>query len=300
MTINCTFRQLMKQSPNNLPEFWSQKLSKNIAYLQNQVKVDMKSCVLWQNSNDWHVTPNPRVVPTYFILMPIQGRVMVNTDRGKHYIEKGRFVFLKPNTWHALDANPDFGDLEQISLHCHLSDPGYSPLNIDALPEIHVLDNPEFLIQKWLALVYQINSDFSWGYRTGEIFVKLLLEEILKKNQEFDFHSVELDDRMKRAVDYIHQNFTKEISIEEIAASVSLKPVRFRNCFQEALGVAPKSYLINLRLKKACDLLLHHNDSIKEIAYKIGFSQNDYFHKCFKERFHTTPQDFRNNKKTIF
>ncbi len=290
----------MEQLPNNLPEFWPETLSKNIAYLQYQVKVDMKSCVLWQNSKDWHVTPNPRVVPTYFILMPTKGRVMVNTDRGQHYIERGRFVFLKPNTLHTLDANPEYGNLEQISLHCHLSDPTYSPLNIDALPEIHILNNPEFLIQKWLALVYQINSDFSWGYRTGEIFVKLLLEEILKENPTFAFQPVELDDRMKRAIDFIHQNFSKEISIEEMAEKVSLKPVRFRNCFQEALGVTPKAYLINLRLKKACDLLLHHNDSIKEIAYKVGFSQNDYFHKCFKERFHTTPQDFRHTKKTLF
>lgn len=288
------------ETPNRLEKYWPENTTKNVLFLQNQVKVDMVSCVLWQNTKNWTLVPNNRTVRTYFILMPTKGRVIVHTNKGQDYIEKGRFLFLPPNTIHSLDADPQYGELEQISLHCHLSDPTFAPLNLKGLPEINTFENPDFLISKWFDLVFQINNDFGWGYRTGEIFVKLLMEEVIKNNPTFSFQHVALDERMKRAVDFIHANYQHDISIEQMAAEISLKPVHFRNCFHKDLGVTPKVYLINLRLKHACKLLLNQNDSIKEIAYQVGFRQHDYFHKCFKDHFEITPHEFRQKKNAYF
>lgn len=290
----------MIEKPYCLEKYWPENTAKNVLFLQNQVKVDLVSCVLWKNSKDWTLIPKKRTVKTYFLLMPIQGRVLVETEKGRDYIEKGRCLLLQPNTIHTLEADPAFGELHQISLHCHLSDPTYTPLNLKNLPEIHVIENMEYLINKWLDLVFQINSDFGWGFKTGENFVKLLMEEILKKNPNFNFDQNALDERMKRAVDFIHSNYQKDISMEDVAAEISLKPVHFRNCFHKALGLTPKIYLINLRLKHACDLLKNQNSSIKEIARQVGFNQHDYFHKCFKDHFEITPHEFRQNKNIYF
>lgn len=289
----------MHQNPNKLDAFWPDRLIKNVNYLQSQVKIDMVSCMLWQNSNDWHVTPNPRTVKTYFMLMPTRGKVIVTTGEKSYTIEKGKFLLLPPNIIHTLDADPNFGDLEQISLHCHISDASFLPLNINELPVIHEMKYADAIIDKWLDLVFQINFDFAWGYRTGEVFVKQILEEILKNNPQFQFPPIVIDERMKTAVLLIHQKYGSDISIEEIAAHVGLKPVQFRNCFQKALGVTPKLYLDQLRLKHACDMLLHGNKSIKEISALCGFAKHDYFHKCFKSRYKCTPVEFRQNISNI-
>jgi AraC-like DNA-binding protein len=286
--------------PCHLENYWPENTTKNILFLQNQVKVDLLTCVLWQNTKDWVLLPKNRLAPDFFILMPIKGRVLVKTKLSDDYIENGRFLILQPNTEHTLMADPSYGELHQISLHCHLSDPLFTPISLNDLSEIQTIQNTEFLVNKWLDLVYQINTDFGWGLKTGETFIKLLMEEVLKNNPNFIFHSVAIDERMKRAVAFIHTNYHKDISIEEIAAEISLKPVHFRNCFHEALGVTPKIYLINLRMKYACDLLKNRNYSIKEIANRVGFSQHDYFHKCFKEHFKTTPNEFRQNKSLYF
>ena len=175
-----------------------------------------------------------------------------------------------------------------------------APLDIQGLPEIHLIDNTTYFVNKWLDLVFQINTDFRWGLRTGEIFVKLLIEEILKNNLKSTLQSSFLDARISRAIVFIQANYHKNITIAQIASEISLKTVRFRNCFHKAMGVTPKVYLTNLRLNHACKLLINKNNSIKEISNIVGFKKHNYFHKCFKEHFDTTPQKFRQNKNNYF
>ena len=78
------------ETPNKLNNYWPENVVKNVLFLQNQVKVDLVSCILWQNTKDWEVTPkNPRKVATYFILMPIKGRVLIKTEKGNDYTKNG-------------------------------------------------------------------------------------------------------------------------------------------------------------------------------------------------------------------
>ena len=106
----------MIEKPNCLVKYWPENVAKNVIFVQNDVKVDIATCVLWQNTKDWVLLPKNRTVRTYFILMPIKGRVLVKTEKNDDYIERGRLLFLQPNTVHTLAAAPNFGDLHSIEL----------------------------------------------------------------------------------------------------------------------------------------------------------------------------------------
>jgi len=63
--------------------------------------------------------------------------------------------------------------------------------------------------------------------------------------------------------------------------------------FKEAMGVSAYSYVLDLRLSKAAELLLSSELSIAEIAYETGFSDPLYFSRIFRKRCGSSPEAFR-------
>jgi len=59
-------------------------------------------------------------------------------------------------------------------------------------------------------------------------------------------------------------------------------------------GQTPNDFIINVKMKKAADLLLNHPEyNISDITYMLGFNTPKYFTKCFKEQFGVPPSAYR-------
>ena len=71
----------------------AENIVKSVIFLHNQVQIDLVFCMSWKNTQDRILISNPRIVSTYFLLMPIKGRVIVKTEKSNGYIEKGQFLF---------------------------------------------------------------------------------------------------------------------------------------------------------------------------------------------------------------
>lgn len=55
-------------------------------------------------------------------------------------------------------------------------------------------------------------------------------------------------------------------------------------------------YLIRMRLEKACEKLVQTNQSVQEIASQVGFTNLSNFNRQFKQHFHLTPRQYRNQQ----
>ena len=64
--------------------------------------------------------------------------------------------------------------------------------------------------------------------------------------------------------------------------------------FKKHLGVSPKKYINGMKILQAKQYLCRFDLSIKEIAYKLGFKDEKYFMKLFKEYENLTPSTYRN------
>lgn len=64
--------------------------------------------------------------------------------------------------------------------------------------------------------------------------------------------------------------------------------------------MSPNQHYLNLRLKKAKELLLSTNLNIDEIAYHTGFGEISYFSKLFKKKNGVSPMVFRNSSERLF
>ena len=99
-----------------------------------------------------------------------------------------------------------------------------------------------------------------------------------------------------RAQEYLKANHFKNLTLEELANLVDLKPLRLLRLFRKTLGLPPHAYLIQVRIIKAKKLLAT-GMSIADAALETGFSDQSHLHRHFKRMVGVTPEQYSKSFK---
>lgn len=99
---------------------------------------------------------------------------------------------------------------------------------------------------------------------------------------------------MQKALEYIYQNFHREVSIKELLGLTSMSNTAFCVAFKKTYRMTFKEYLLNARIGYACKLLREDTLNISQIAYNAGFENISNFNRQFKKLKGTTPSQFQN------
>src|SRR5262249_51769373 len=98
---------------------------------------------------------------------------------------------------------------------------------------------------------------------------------------------------VKQAVGFIQQNYGNPIALQEIADAIGVNRPYLGRIFQQELGLSPWQYLIRYRVLRAKELLRTTNDSITQIAARVGFDTATYFSHIFHREVGCSPRAFR-------
>ncbi len=109
----------------------------------------------------------------------------------------------------------------------------------------------------------------------------------------WDDHAHFRDERVQKAIEYIGHHLGEALSVEQVARHAGLSASRLAHCFRQQAGMPLMRFIEAMRLEEARSLLLHTNLSIKQIAYRLGFSSQFHFATRFRLRCGQTPTDFR-------
>ena len=131
--------------------------------------------------------------------------------------------------------------------------------------------------------------------------VQLLLQiwEILSKHLDLtscftDFHHLNhRQARLQTMMQYIHDYYTEEITLEMIAASASISKSGALHIFQSNIHISPVAYLIQYRLAQAAELLCTTQKSVSSIAEETGFASCGYFCRKFRQHYHMSANEYR-------
>lgn len=107
------------------------------------------------------------------------------------------------------------------------------------------------------------------------------------------FQTAEINEELQASLDYIEANFEKDLIIKDIARSAGMSVNRYIERFRDYVGEPPKSYIVRLRIERACLLLTQTDLSIDSIAGQTGFANRYYFSTVFKQRIATSPVKYR-------
>ena len=105
--------------------------------------------------------------------------------------------------------------------------------------------------------------------------------------------------RLQVMMKFIQDHFQEDISLEQIAASVSISPSSALAIFQSGIHTSPVAYLIQYRLSCAARLLSTTKNPVSSIAEETGFSSSGYFCRKFKERYHMSPNSYRKQMNAL-
>jgi len=98
---------------------------------------------------------------------------------------------------------------------------------------------------------------------------------------------------IKRAKNYIKENYSKPITLEDVAREIHVSPQYLSKLFKEETGENFIEHLTAIRIRNAKSLLEADNLSVKEICYSIGYSDPNYFSRIFKKIVGLTPTEYK-------
>lgn len=100
---------------------------------------------------------------------------------------------------------------------------------------------------------------------------------------------------IKRAIEYINENYMHDIKIDELAGSVGFTRSHFYKKFIEKMNVSPKEYLTSLRLEKARGLMRSKEYTLEQIAGLVGYEDYTSFARTFRKYHGMSPKEYREN-----
>lgn len=92
---------------------------------------------------------------------------------------------------------------------------------------------------------------------------------------------------------WVLDHLAQELTVEHLAASVTMSPRNFRRVFAATFGTTPARFVERLRLERACLALTSEHRSIECISRAVGFRHVDVFRRAFRHRYGTTPGEYR-------
>jgi AraC-like DNA-binding protein/quercetin dioxygenase-like cupin family protein len=99
--------------------------------------------------------------------------------------------------------------------------------------------------------------------------------------------------RLEPVLHAIQSRYAETLTLEQMASLVHLHPAYFSTIFHRATGLPPSQYLARYRLRRAHDLLLSTDRSIREIAAATGFRDPFYLSRAFRRAAGVSPSEYR-------
>ncbi|MCI8338088.1 MAG: AraC family transcriptional regulator [Lachnospiraceae bacterium] len=97
----------------------------------------------------------------------------------------------------------------------------------------------------------------------------------------------------KQMVSYVHQHYSENIELEDIASSGNISRSKCCKIFQKYLQQSPVAFLNAYRMEISCNLLKDTSFSITQIAISCGYNHPSYFSKMFMRKYGCTPNQYR-------
>lgn len=118
-------------------------------------------------------------------------------------------------------------------------------------------------------------------------------------NYSFDFTQVKHSDVVHKVMDYVKTNYSKKITLDDIAHHVYLSRSYLSSIFKDETGDSLFAYINRVRVDKSKMLLLDSAVNLVDVASLCGFDDQSYFTKVFKKATGVSPKKYRDTRGKI-
>lgn len=126
---------------------------------------------------------------------------------------------------------------------------------------------------------------------------EILQRLVLKKKFVGDFSGRNILKKLEVAKYFLKRNYDKKVTLEDVAELISLNPKYLSRKFQEYFKIGFNDFKLNLKITKAKHLLDNSSCTVSEVAYKIGYENEESLIRSFKKITGMTPAKYRYSNK---
>ena len=252
--------------------------------------ITINSCNIQKSGGRPYTVVRERGRVDYHILYVAEGKCLCLYDGAETVMAKGDFVIYPPS----VKQRYSFPEGKYVkTLWLHFS--GYGVKDI-----LHKLglsggiyrtlteDEVESCFEKMI-YDHSVGTNKSLVAAEGEL-MRLLS---LLSRDDGEKSSAAYSDAVAKMLKYIHSNWQKPFTVEEVARKINLSESRTAHMFKEAMGKGIHGYIKELRISTAKELLLSTDMSIYEIGEMVGFHDPLYFSRAFKSETGVSPKKYR-------
>lgn len=241
------------------------------------------------------VTYRPNGRMDYQLLYIAEGKAHFYLDGREEIITAGQMILYRPYefqhyAYYAQDKTKAYwahftgGEVEEILTQYGMpagtkmlysgSHPEYERLFRQMIQELQLCrENYELLLEMLLRQIFiMIHRQI---HTVKKVDNSLMVEEI------------------DRATVYFNENYNKEISVREYAASRHMSTCWFIRNFKQYTGMTPMQYVLSIRISNAESLLKMTEYNITEIGMIVGYDNPLYFSRIFKKQTGLSPSEYR-------
>lgn len=134
-------------------------------------------------------------------------------------------------------------------------------------------------------------------HASRELFVCGKVYELLSMMMEScSQQQTDMSNYVLRAKDYVEANYVSDLSVQGIANYLGLSRSYFSAIFKQSEGVSPQEFIVDLRLRKAGELIAERGYRPGEAAAACGYTDVFNFSKMFKRKFGVPPGRYRRGR----
>lgn len=127
-----------------------------------------------------------------------------------------------------------------------------------------------------------------------------LLMLILRENRECDKRQNEgeksVHRRIQDVLEYVQKEYAGALYSSDLAKIVNMSETHFRRLFVQIVDMSPMDYVNMVRVQKACELMRKNDDSMEQIAVKVGYQTITTFNRNFKKFMGTSPYQWKRSE----
>jgi len=211
----------------------------------------------------------------------IRGKARVWAQGKEYSVDTNELLYLPQG----IAYQAEYTDTEMLVIH-------FQTLYEDQEPAVYSFENGETLYKMFLQALSL------WKKKAPGYVVQVMAQfySILSTIEEGERKAV-LPEWFLQGISFINSNYKDSaLSVEQICEAAGISPTAFRNLFKKHYDKTPVSYITDLRLEAARNLIAE-GVSVEEAAYKSGFNDSKYFARVVKKQFGCTPRDFKDYAK---
>lgn len=251
------------------------------------------------------------------LVIVMNGTAMQQVDNDSYFIKKGDVFVLGDEIQHGYTSTNKLSICNIMFQPKTLLESDY---DIRKLPGFHAL----FVIEPYLTKKHEFQSHLSLNLQQFEQIRSLtdtmlkeyestapgrktmlssyfmLLTTLLSRFYNLPSQNSETNTiNIAKSVSYMENNFTENISIDELARISHLSTRHFTRLFTASYHITPGNYILSLRMQYACQLLKTTKETVSEIALQTGYGDSNYFSRQFHKFYGISPREYRNEQRKI-